>query len=452
MNYPLKPNFRAKELLIPLLAKVYALEEENADFSVHSRKFHIALSTLTELMKKKSILREDIKISRDRLEKLRATYGQVRADRKIFEEHNPRPKPRRILFIRVMGKEEREYDERIASLEEKVESARLKVQSAEEEHKKLSKELDGINADYEKQQMAVDELRNKLVKSGIVNMLSGVGVGEIEEFTRAFLDTRALARGDKRVHIARIITEAILENPHHGFAIFGEVKEIFLPETSAEYRLVDNFLHFLNGSEISQRQLGVFLPSHFSYQENYFLYLFLEVVNGVMREEVSSAKEGYLMLLHLLHAWRSGEEVKVEEGALSVNPSSDPLTAEMLLYTLTAQNKEEYALKLVGVNTDSFNGIDSHAKIPENLRLTLMKLSEMRVKVEKCYAGTLERLFAHILVALKRKAPLPVFELAKEILQPRISGVLNVYLVKECYSGAPPIVNKKNPAELYWLA
>ncbi len=449
MHYPLRPNFRAREFLIPLLATIYAPPPGNEDFSVLSRKFHLALSILTELMKKKSELRESSKILREKLEKVRASFSMVKADRKIFEEHNPRPKPRRVFFLTLKTKKEKEYEEKIRALDEMVASAQLKVTEVEQERNKIVKSLDEANASYEKQQREVDEIRNNLVKAGIFNMCSFVLEGEMEEYTRTYLDVRAISRGDKRLHIVRCILEALVENPHHGFGIFGDIKDLFLPETSAEFRLVENFLNFLNGSEINQKALGIFLPSHFSFEENYSLYLFLEASNLASREEILLAKEGFSLLVRLIYKWSTDEplnEVEIEK----VDPTAEPLLAELLSFSLISQGREMEALKKVGFNLSEEEFKNEDLKFREKARLSFIKFSEIRQRVNRVFLPSVERLFAHILIGVKRVASNAIFSDAKEILNPKISGVLDMHYAKECFTGKPPIVNRKNPAELYW--
>lgn len=445
------PNFRAPEFLLPALAQIYRPEKGKEDLEVLSRKFHLALSELTELIKKKSELRENHKIARDRLEKLRASLSTARADKKIFEEDNPPPKPRKILFWRIKTKREKNYEAKISKFDERIAQASKKVEEAEEERNKLTKELDEIITSYEKKQGQADELRKALVNAGILAMISALP--NEEDYNRAFLDARAVARGDRRLFTARILVEALIINPHHGFATFGEVKELFLPETTAEYRLVENFLHYLNGRELGIKELGAFLPSHFLFEENYALYRLLRAINGFADEEEEEHFADFTLLLKIISEWKhdriwlSSEEL----GQLKkIRPEDDPLLAELLLFAVL-QVAPEKALELVGIDTTLWASTPLSTNLLEKVRLSFIQFSSLRQAVPKAFSESVERFFALTLIAIKESAPEQVFQIANELLRPQISGELNSFFVQKCHLGKPPLTQRKNPKELYWL-
>ena len=452
MNYALEPNLRSTELLIPLLAQVFCPLEKKWDFEVATLKLKKARAELTELLSKKSELAENRRILQEKLLKLRASLGTARAEKTIFEETTQPPKPKKFFFFKFRTQQQVEYAKKLKQLEDAVLIARHRLSEAEAEDKKNLEALNKTKKLHSEKEAEVEELKNEAVKAGILSMLTFAVNGDGEGLSRAYSETRGIGRGDKRIYVVYLLLNAVLKNPHFALQSFREVRDLFLPETSAEFRLVRNFLDFLAGREIPESELGLFLKSHFTYEENFRLYRFLQVANSFLPEEVENEEDDYFLFLKLLFHWVSKKKISDDKlNALRAEPEKNPLLLELVLFTLISYERYEQALVAIGVDAAEFARQTNVGTISEKQNLLLMKLANLKHTLPIPLRPTMERVFAFTLICLKKVATEGVFRQAWEILRPEISNTLRSYLQFRTAEHPKPLVKRHEPTSLYQL-
>jgi len=438
--------------LLPLLAQVFCPPEKKWDFEVATLKLKKARAELTELLSQKSELAEKRKILQEQLLKLRASLGAARAERTLFQETTPPPKPRRFLLFKLKAKDEAEYAKNLKRLEDAVLIARSKLADAEAEDKANLSALNKAKKLYSEKEAEVEELKNEAVKAGILSMLTCAANGEEEELLKAYAQARGIARGDKRLYVVYLLAYALIKNPHFSLQLFREVRDSFLPETSAEFRLVRNFLDFLLGREIPERELGLFLKSHFAYEENFRLYRFLQSANRILTEEVENEEDDYYRLLLLLFYWATGKELPNEKLiALKADPEKHPLLAELVLFTLISYERYGEALRGIGVDISELAKETPSGAISEKQNLILMRLSNLRHAISAPFSASVERILAFALICVKEIASRRLFDVAWEILRPDPGDTLRAYLQFRTSEYSQPMTKRREPTSLYQL-
>jgi len=452
VGFDLRPNLRASDFLIALFATIFGAETEHSDFDVAARKLDIALRELTRLLKLKSELRERVSLARSTVEKASGKATQARADRKIFEEKHRRPAAKHVLFILpVTSEAQKRHDAQLARMQGFEEAAFAKLKEEKTSAGQLAQQLEEVTAEYAKAEKERNQLSELVARTALLRMLSALASGNADALEKTFNQARERTRADRRLLLMRVFAEAVLANPHQAFGLLRELKETFGPETGAPYRLMRSLLDFINGSELTSSELGAFTEGNFTYAEEYALYRFLQVANGIVPEGLAETpEEGSLgELLAFVRKWRSGEA-----GALTLKVKEwerQPLRTEFALIAHLA--REEYAQALAVLGLDL---VELEAKLLQRRRELsvvqsyFMRLAEQRTLTSPIFAPNLERIFCLFLIALKEVALPQTFEVAREILRPAKCGNLHSWYRWRTVGEKPALGYRRDPEDPYW--
>jgi len=450
VGFELRPNLRAKDFLVSLFATVFGHETLQEDFDVASRKLDLALRELTRLLKLKSELRERVKLARTSIEQASGRATQTRADRKIFEEKHKRPPNRHVLFVvRVKSEAQQRYEEALTDMHDVEKSAFVKLREEQAAAKKLSEQLETVTEDYGKAEQEKYELSELVARTGLRRSLSALSSEDAEALGKTLDHAAARTRGDRRLLLMRAFATAILENPHRAFGLLRERKEYLGPETGAPCRLLRGLLDFLNGSDLTRRELGAFPSGNFTYGEEYDIYRFLQVANCIPAEGIDAAEPGsFDEMLGFLYAWQDGKPhtvvPKVEEW------TANPLRTELALVARLARDEPAEALSLMELTPSQVDEMTQGSREPARTQVCFMRLAEQRALVPSVFKPNLERIFCLLLVALREGADSHTFELAREILRPEKCGNLHAWYRLRTTGEEPPLGYRRDPADLYW--
>jgi len=452
VGFELRPNFQARDFLTALLASIFASGTTSKDFDVATRKFDLAMREVTRLLKLKSELRERVKLSRATVERASGVATQARADRRIFEEKYRRPAAGRVLFVLpVTSEAQKRHDSQLAQMKQVEGAAFAKLREEQAAAKKLAKELAEVSAAYtraEEQRLALGEL---VTGTAVQRMLGALATEDIDSLSKTFNSARERTRGDRRLLIVRIFAEAVLANPHQAFGLLHECRQSIGPETGAPYRLLRSLLDFLNGSDLSPTELGAFTEGNFTYPEEYAIYRFLQVANGMVPEGLGETPEegGLDALLAFMLAWRSGEP-----GAVTLKVKDwtrEPLRTEFSLVAYVAREEYANAVGVFGVDLPELEAdLVSRRHDLTAVQTFFMRLAEQRALVDPIFKPGLERVFCLFLAALKELALPETSQVAREILRPENCGNIHDWYRWRAADEKLALGFQRDPADLYW--
>ncbi len=414
---------------------------------VLARRSDLAAVRTTELLKARSVAAEELRIAQGRLDKAKRPRERDDADLRIFVSDTPQPEPSKLLgLFTVRTPELRDYEKRRAALEAALARSTGGYKEAQAAVRAQRKALEELISRHTKQEAERDSLRDSAIRAGTFLMLHHQAAGEITEAMRAFEEVRARARGDRRLYIARVFVEALIEGPAAAFAMVRDAPEAFGGESSPEATLAKALVHFAGGGKLTPRDLPPTAPENYSAPDSFTVHAFLASATGLPTG--GSADEQYEPLLALAHGWYAGDFPGEAWAAPSLWHAELPRT-ELLCAAHMRHDQPGDVLQVMGVDADeTAEALSRHRRGKELARSIFARIADTRIRVGPLYAQACERCICLFLLALRDVVSDELYALAREELT--ISDCGNIYeLLRAVEAGRKPRF-RRTPDDFYW--
>lgn len=447
MALPLAPRLHHAGFLRSVLAHIYGAGMQPEDYFVLARRSDLAASRTTELLKERSVAAEELSIAQNRLDEVRRRRERDDADLKIFVSDTPRPEPRKLFGLFALRTPElREYEKRHAALEAALARSTKRYKDAQAAVRARRKTLEDLTSRHAKQETERDSLRDSTVRAGTFLMLHHQAAGELADAMRAFDEVRARALGDRRLYIARVFVEALIENPSAAFAMVRDAPEAFGGESSPEATLAQALVHFAGGGKLTPRDLPPTAPENYAAPDSFALHAFLASATGL--PVGGSADEQHEPLLALAHGWYSGD---FPGDAWVVPPlwHAELPRTELLCAAHLRHGQPDEVLRAMAFDADeTAAALSRHRRGKELARSAFARIADARIRVGPLYAQACERCICLFLLALREVASDDLYALAREEIT--ISDCGNIYeLLRAVEAGRKPRF-RRTPDDFYW--
>jgi len=414
---------------------------------VLARRSDLASSRTTELLKARSVAAEELSIAQNRLDEIKRYRERDDADLRIFASDTPKPEPRKLFgLFTARTPESREYEKRHAALEAALALSTKRYKEAQAAVRAQRKALEELTSRHAKQESERDSLRDSAIRAGTFLMLHYQAEDELAEAVRAFDEVRARARGDRRLYIARVFMEALLEGPAAAFAMVRDTPEAFGGESSPEAALAQALVHFAGGGKLTPRDLPPTAPENYAAQGTFAVHAFLAFATGLPIG--GSADELFEPLLALAHGWHSGDFPGEAWGTPAQWHADLPRT-ELLCAAHMRHDHPGEVLQAMAFDADeTAANLSRHRRGKELARSAFARIADARIRVGPLYAQACERCICLFLLALREVASDDLYALAREELT--VSDCGNIYeLLRAVEAGRKPRF-KRTPDDFYW--
>ncbi len=417
------------------------------DYLVLARRSDLAASRTTELLKARSSASEDLAIAQERLSKSRRLRERDEADLKIFEGDTPRPEARKLFgLFSVPTQKLRDYEKRHDALESALERSTKAYKEAQSAVRVKRKALEELTSRHAKQEAERDSLRESAISAGIYLMLHHQAAGQLAEAMRTYEDVRGRARGDRRLYIARVFVEALLEGPAAAFALVRDAPEAYGGESSAEAALAKALVHFAGGGKLTPRDLPPTAPENYASPDTFALHAFLASASGLPTG--GSADERFEPLLALAHGWYAGD-FPGEAWAIPPQWHAELPRAELLIAANLHHERPDEVLQVIGFDLDeTAASLQRRRRGRELARSVFARIADTRIRVGPLYADACERCICLFLLALKQVAAPDLYALAREELT--VSDCGNVYELLRAVEADRKPRFRRTPDDFWW--
>ena len=412
-----------------------------------ARRSDLAASRTTELLKARSVAAEELSIAQSRLAEAKRNRERDDADLRIFVSDTPKPAPRKLFgLFNASTPELREYEKRHAVLEAALEKSAKRHKETQAAVRAQRKVLEELTTRHAKQEAERDSLRDSAIRSGTFLMLHYQAQDELEEALRVFSEVRTRARGDRRLFIARVFIEALIEGPAAAFAMVRDTPEAFGGEYSSEAALAQALVHFANNGKLTPRDLPPTAPENYTSQDAFALHAFLASATGLPVS--GGVDEQYEPLLALAHGWYSGD-FPGEAWSIPDQWHAELPRTELLCAAHLHHDQPDEILQAMAFNADEATAnLSRHRRGKELVRAAFARIADARIRVGPLYAQACERCICLFLLALREVASDDLYSLAREELT--VSDCGNVYeLLRAVEAGREPRF-RRTPDDFYW--
>jgi hypothetical protein len=447
MTLPLTPRLHHAGFLRSILAHIYSAGMQPEDYLVLARRSDLAASRTTELLKARSVAAEELSIAQNRLDEVKRHRERDDADLRIFASDTPRPEPRKLFgFFTAHTPESRDFEKRHAGLEAALALSTKRYKEAQAAVRAQRKALEELTSRHAKQEAERDSLRDSAIRAGTFLMLHYQAASDITEAMRTFDDVRTRSRGDRRLYIARVFAEALIESPAAAFAMVRDTPEAFGGESSTEAALAQALVHFAGGGKLTPRDLPPTAPENYAAQDTFAVHAFLASATGLPIG--GSADEQFEPLLALAHGWYSGDFPGEAWGAPAQWHTELPRT-ELLCAAHLRHDQPDEVLQAMAFNAgETAEALSRHRRGKELARSAFARIADTRIRVGPLYAQACERCICLFLLALREVASVDLYALAREELT--VSDCGNIYELLRAVEADRKPRFRRAPDDFYW--